>query len=127
MAGLFIQWLYFDAPRAYLGYAKGITVALYNFFSLPLLMSTLFSPWRHDSVPLANLPMQYWAQAIGNNVVSRFIGFSVRFFTIILGLATLFLITLGTICFYALWYALPLLLLGSLYYGFMLTLGGSNA
>lgn len=123
MAGLFFQWLYLDAPSTYLKNIQAVIAALYNYFSIPLLIPTLFSPWRHDAIPLYRLPLNMWFQAIAQNSTSRLIGFSVRSFTILLGLFAISIYVVGSVVFLVAWYFLPILCLISIYYGLLL-LGG---
>lgn len=127
MAGLFVQWLYRDAPKAYLVVLVQVIDSLYNYFSIPLLTRTLFDPWRHDAVEVSRLPMTYWLQAFGRNLVSRGIGFCVRLATICAGLGIVCVFWVGTLVFLLAWYLLPLLMLLSILFGFRLILGGMYA
>lgn len=124
MAYLFAEWLYVDAPRAYLRYIKALSVAFFEYFSISLMFQTLTAPWRQDTIPLTRIPARYWSQAILSNAVSRTIGFFVRFSVIIAGCLTLFVINLGFLLFMVTWYLLPILLVLSIAFGFRLLTGG---
>lgn len=124
MVGLFIEWLYSDAPQRFFVFLKELTLAVYNYFSISLLASTLINPWRHDTVDLQRLPIRMWGQAIINNVVSRFIGLTLRLSVIFAGMVALGIIMIGSLLFMLAWYGLPLLLIASMVYGATLMIGG---
>lgn len=126
MAGLFIEWLYLDAPKSYFGYIGQIIFGLYEYFSIELLAKTLLAPYRHDTVDLRRLPIRFWAQAIGSNLVSRGIGFILRFFVISAGFLTIAVCGIASVLFLLLWYILPLLLIMSVVYGAQLVFSGAT-
>ena len=79
-----------------------------HLFSLPILLRTLWAPWRRIiSYPGAGLDAKL--RAIGDNLVSRVIGFSVR----VLVLLTACIMLALTLCFQFLivliWPLVPLL------------------
>ena len=127
MVPLFVQWLYFDAPRAHTVFFRDLLTALYNYFSISLLTQTLLDPWRHDAVDMSRLPLAEWGRAMANNFVSRFIGFMLRLAVIMTGLITLFITFIIAAIYTLAWYALPLLLILSFFYGIAIMLGGFNA
>jgi hypothetical protein len=76
-------------------------------FSLTLLVQTLFSPWRRI-VTLPGKGLDAKMRAIGDNLVSRCIGFVIRFTVIITaGIAVLFAFISGVIVA-VIWPLLPL-------------------
>ncbi len=85
---------------------------VYNFFSIPLLLKTFFSPWRRlrEEKKQAGLhPGEFFGNLIVN-VLMRIIGIFVRLITIVVGLCILFLVFLSGIAAFVLWLATPLLL-----------------
>ncbi len=120
ISGLFLTWLWGDAPVSFWRTYQELLSAVANYFSLPFLLKTLIDPWRHDQVGLSRLPLSAWSQAILNNIVSRFIGLMVRGSVILAGLVVLFFLAVGGFLALIIWYALPLLLVGSMVYGLML-------
>lgn len=126
MIGLFIQWLYLDAPKQHVASMRAVVTALFQYFSISLLTSTLLDPWRHDAIDLQRLPLNRMGEAIVNNVASRLIGLIMRLGVIGVGFLSIFIFSLGAIIFTFAWYALPLLLLLSILYGFNLMIGVMN-
>ncbi len=123
MTGLFLQWLYFDAPASFWDWRRRLSAALLSFFSVSLLSKTLFDPWRHDQVDVSRLPLKDRLQAIGNNFISRFIGFTLRVWVIGIGFFLVAGIAFATFIFTLAWYILPVLLLVSIGYGLKLLVG----
>lgn len=125
MTGLFITWLYIDAPKTYFGYIQELIFALFEYFSISLLTKTLIAPYRHDSVAISQLPLSQWGQAIVTNFASRAIGFVVRSFVIGVGLLTIVIVGIGSVIFTIAWYLLPILLVASIVYGLTIFFGSS--
>ncbi len=123
MTGLFLQWLYFDAPNTYWEYRKQLSQAMYSFFSISLLSKTLFDPWRHDEVDTSRLAVKDRFQALGQNLISRLIGFMLRSWAILTGYLMMGVIYIGTALFVLAWYLMPILLLLSIFYGLRLIIG----
>lgn len=126
MVGLFVQWLYLDAPRAHTVFFRDLMSALFSYFSIPLLTQTLLDPWRHDAVDMSRLPIAYWGRAFMDNFVSRLIGFFLRFGVIVSGLIVMGVTFVFAAVYTVLWYLLPFILLASIFYGFSMIIGGSN-
>lgn len=125
MTGLFIQWLYLDAPESYWRTLRDLLLGLANYFSISLLASTLLAPWRHDAVDITRLPMNLWFQAIISNVVSRLIGLVVRGSTLFIGGLIIAGVTVAGVLIVACWYLLPILLISSIVYGIVI-IGGAR-
>jgi hypothetical protein len=124
MVVLFVQWLYFDAPKANTAFFGELITAFFHYFSITLLGRTLFDPWRHDATDMSRLPLSQWGSAFLNNLVSRLIGFLLRIGTILIGLLFITITVIVGALYIVAWYALPILLLLSIFYGFSLMIGG---
>jgi len=81
----------------------------YDFFSLDLLIKTLFSPFRQISVGKVNGPLAVQWRAFIDRVISRFIGAMIRTFMIVFGSLAIIGIGLVTLIQIALWPLLPFL------------------
>lgn len=78
-----------------------------HIFSVPILIRTLWAPWRRIiSYPGASLDAKI--RAFGDNLVSRVIGFTVRTLVLIAAGLILFLTAIGGAIFVILWPLFPL-------------------
>ena len=116
---LWLVWHFLEAP---IGIVKGWGNFLrfnLNYFSVPLLLKTLVSPWRRYKMNYGRgfNPGRYF-EVFTFNMMSRTIGAVLRLFFIFLGLffeALILIFGLGIIFF---WFFLPLILLFIFFYGF---------
>lgn len=91
------------APRRLHGFI--LTTA--DAFSMPLLLRTLFAPWRKDVLPTTGLALQEKLRVFGYNLIAIFVGFFVRLFVLITASLMIGLtILVGTILL-GLWVILP--------------------
>lgn len=103
-ASFFVWWLK-DEPLELWRRTLLITGKVAVFFSLPVLVGTLFAPWKRDIQRTSNLPMDLMFRGIIDNLVSRLVGFVVRSITILIALgamAACFVGGIGTIIFWTL-------------------------
>ena len=81
-----------------------------SYFSLPTLLSTMFSPWHQIVTPKTpDRPLNKIFADILDNGVSRFVGFWVRLLVIVAGLVLLVIISLVNLAYFVLWPLLPIL------------------
>src|SRR3989338_225379 len=122
-----VQWYLFLVPKEIVrGWGNVLWFNL-EYFSLFVLLKTLFSPWRRQTVSYGRgfSPGKYFEALIGN-LISRMLGALVRSTLFVTGLCVeLTLVVLGPITFF-IWFALPVLLALSLVQGFK-TLPSSQA
>lgn len=76
-------------------------------FSVGILLRTLFSPWKQIQTPAS---FRNFFQSAIDNLVSRFIGATLRIFMLIGALISTFLVSAIGLIFLILWPAVPLLL-----------------
>lgn len=116
---LWLTWHFFEASREILKAWRNYLLFNLNYFSIPILLRTFFSPWRRYvwSYGRGFDPSRYFEVAL-SNTFSRFIGMVLRSFLILIGLvAEIFIILVG-LAIFLLWLALPLFIIGGIYYGF---------
>ena len=78
-----------------------------HMFSVPILLRTLFAPWRRImTYPGAGLGER--VRALGDNLVSRAVGFTVRIFVLVTVSVLLLLVGIAGIIEIALWPLAPL-------------------
>lgn len=99
------MWWLKDEPRELWRMTLLITGKVTVFFSLSVLVGTLFAPWKRDIQRTSNLPMDLMFRGIVDNLVSRLVGFVIRSVTIFIALGAItacFVAGLGTIIFWTL-------------------------
>lgn len=78
-------WFHYVPSRiAYIG-GKSLK-KLYGFFSIDLLLKTLFLPWKRDETDTSNLSLDAKFRVLLMNLVSRLVGATVRLGTVFAGL-----------------------------------------
>lgn len=115
---LWLQWQFFDVPKGILKGGGNFLRFNLNYWSVPLLFKTLFSPWRRYRYSYGKRfdPKRYFEVFIFN-MMSRTIGAVLRIFLILVGiLAEIFIIFAGALIFLA-WLILPVLLIAGLFFG----------
>jgi hypothetical protein len=95
--------------------------SVYHFFSIPNLFRSLFSPWerlreRYSSI----FKFEEWFGSLIVNVIMRIVGALIRFVTILLGIACLFLAGIIGVLFLILWPFIPVFILGLIAQGIYL-------
>ncbi len=110
----FLTWHYSYGFEYYIKSWSSTFDWINHYFSLPLLLKTLFSPWKRlvteDKSPGFN-PSKYF-EALTFNLVSRGIGAAVRFSLFWIGIFFIIFAFLGGVVGLFLWVALPFLSLG---------------
>lgn len=113
----YITWHYGEALRDGLRVWTNLLWFLSNFFSLSLLIRTFFAPWKRIQESRGRLSIENIAEAVVTNTIMRFVGALMRFVVICIGcLAVLATFWLGVV-FLVVWLLMPLLCIGSLFYG----------
>ena len=114
----YFSWHFLEAPRNILAAWKNFLKFNLNYFSISLLLRTLFSPWHKYawSYPRGFYPGKY-LEIFVSNLISRTLGAILRVFMIIIGiLAEIFIVFFGILILLS-WLALPALLIGGLIFG----------
>lgn len=122
MQNIFLQyliWQFFEMPRNILIGWKNFLKFGINYFSVPLLLKTLFSPWHKYSWAYPRgFDIGKYLEAFISNLISRILGAILRIFLIIFGiLLEIFIIFVGLAVFLG-WLILPIFLIFGLYHGF---------
>ena len=122
MINIFSQWFswhFFEAPAGILRAWKNLVLFNLTYFSIALLLKTLFSPWRKYSYSYGQgFDLGRYFEAFTFNLISRALGAIMRTCLIMLGLlAQIFIIFAGTIILIG-WLLLPAFLIVGLIFGF---------
>ena len=117
----YLQWHFVEQPKAILRAWYNFLKFCLNYFSLPLLIKTLFSPWRkYKSSKGRRFDLKVYLNAVAFNAISRGIGAIMRSILIIIGItAEIFIFFAGIIIFVG-WLILPALLVIGFFYGIKL-------
>ena len=119
---IFLQWIswqFFDVPRSILKIWRNFLLFNLNFFSIPLLLKSFFSPWKkYKWFYPRGFDIGKYFEVLISNLISRILGAIMRSFLIAIGLLIeLFYFVFGFLIFFG-WLDLPVFLIIGLYYGF---------
>jgi hypothetical protein len=106
-----VSWWYGAGWRQRVSFASERLASVYDYFSVDLLLRTMFSPFRQISAGSVKGPIGVQLRAWFDQLISRTIGFFVRTMIIMVGSITLFLTACLQVVFIALWGIAPLGLL----------------
>lgn len=113
----YVRWHYTRAFQDSLGIFLNFLWFITHFFSVPLLLRTLFSPWRRmtDDYDLKNGNI---ADVLVVNSLSRLLGFLVRMGIILVALCCYTLLAIMFISFCVGWILFPILPFTLIVFGF---------
>lgn len=81
----FFVWWFKYIPSRIIYIARKIIVKTFRYFSIDLLLRTLFQPWKRDEIDTTNMALDDKIKVWMMNLVSRLIGAAVRGLTIAVG------------------------------------------
>lgn len=114
----FIRWWYGDGWLNTIKKSKQSMISLAQSYSISMLLRTLFSPWKQlNATPRANMSMNDRMGVVLDKLISRFVGFMVRFITLTTAGISLLFMLLARAVWIAVWPAVPLLVPGFFLYG----------
>ena len=115
----YLVWQFWEMPGNILKAWGNFLKFGINYFSLPLLLRTFFSPWRQYKWSYGKgFDIGRYLEVFISNLISRTLGAVLRVFLIIIGiLVEVFIIFAGMIIFFG-WLILPALLIAGLIFGF---------
>lgn len=113
------SWHFSEMPKEIVRIWKTFLRFNLEYFSIKLLIKTLFYPWRRYEVSYGRgFDIKRFFESFFSNLIFRILGAIVRTILIFIGLLLqIFIIFIGVIIF-ILWLFLPLFLILGLYYGF---------
>lgn len=115
-----LSWWYGAGWKAFLLGLRERLASSYDYFSIGLLASTLFAPFRQISAGRVQGPIGVQLRAAVDKLISRIIGAFVRLILIFVGIVWLFLQALIGVVLLVVWALLPILPL----IGFIFMLSG---
>ena len=117
---IFIVWLgwhFIEMPRFLLGVWKNYILFASNYFSLPILLKSLFAPWRRYrwNYPRGLAIGEFFSTLI-SNTFSRFLGALMRIVLIVVGIIfQIFVILAGLIIILA-WVLVSFIIIAGFYF-----------
>ncbi len=103
-----LVWWYTDGWRQAVRDVQTRLVGLFDYFSIDILLKTLFSPFRQISAGSVDGPLPVKLRAFGDRLVSRLVGSVVRLIVMLIGLVTIVGALIGGLLYIVLWALLPL-------------------
>lgn len=108
----YISWHYTKAISDLLNLFKNFARFIWTFFSIKLLLQTLFVPFQKLSVKRTKkLDLEDFFSALVTNLLMRLIGFIIRTFFILIGIFSMLFFILAYSVLFIVWIILPLVLL----------------
>lgn len=104
-----LSWWYGDGLVSRFKIIENRLKSSADFFSIGLLFSTLFEPFRQISADRADGPINIQIQSFFDRLLSRFIGAFMRIIMIFVGIIVMFLQVLFGLLVLVFWSVLPLL------------------
>ena len=120
-AGIFFLWVFwqfFEMPGNIFKAWRNFLRFNLNYFSIPLLLKTFFSPWRKYRWSYGKgFDIGRFFSVFFSNLIFRLFGAILRSFLIIIGFLTEFFIIFSGIIIFFSWLALPAILIWGLIFG----------
>lgn len=115
----FLEWYLYDQPRFILKAWKNFLCFNMEYFSIPLLLKTFFSPWRRYTWSYGRgFSFKRYLDAFVSNAIFRGLGAVVRFFLIVVGIFLEIIILFAGIIVIITWFLWPLILIEIFILGF---------
>jgi len=116
-----LKWQFWEAPLFILKAWNNFLKFGLNYFSVPLLIKTFFSPWRryYWGYPRGFDPWAYF-ESFFSNLIFRILGAIFRSVMIVVGTAVEILILAGGLLVFLAWFALPVFLIWAFFHGMRL-------
>ena len=115
--GVWLLWHYYEMPKFLFLVWKNYVVFGLNYFSIPLLLKTLFSPWRKYNWRYPKgFDIKEFLNTFISNTFSRFLGALCRIVLIIIGaIAQFFIIITGPIVILS-WLLIPFIIVAGFFF-----------
>lgn len=108
----YAHWHYTRGALDLISNLKNIVRFVFGFFSISILLRTIFTPWeRMGESYKKGFDLESWMETFVLNTLMRFVGFVIRFITIILGLLVFAVSIILSLIIFISWILMPFLLL----------------
>lgn len=114
----YLTWQFLDVPKNILKAWKNFLKFNLNYFSIPLLLKTLFSPWRrYIWFYPKGFDLGKYFEVFFSNLISRILGAILRVFLILIGVLVEIFIVFAGLFILLVWFLLPIILILGFYHG----------
>ena len=115
---MWLVWHFYEMPKFLLGVWKNYILFALNYFSLPILLKSLFAPWRKYKwiYPKGFNVVEFFNTLI-SNFFSRILGALMRIVLIIVGIIFQIFVVLAGLVVFLLWLFIPFIIITGLIYG----------
>lgn len=118
---MWFLWHFYEMPKFLLLVWRNYLLFGLNYFSIPLLIKTLFSPWRrYNWIYPKGFDVKEFFNTLISNTFSRILGAMCRMVLIVVGAIVQFFIFVIGISVIILWFLIPFIIIFSIL--FFLTL-----
>lgn len=111
----YLSWHYTTALYDMIGIWRNFFYFIYNFFSISLLLRTLFSPWHRIKESYAKIE-DFFGNLVVNTLM-RLVGAVIRMVFIVMGTVSLLLCLIFGVAAFIFWLVLPFLLVYTFFQG----------
>lgn len=113
-----LEWQYLDVPVFILRVWRNYLRFYLNYFSIHLLIRTLFAPWRRYKWSMGRgFDIGRWVEATISNTISRVLGAIMRTSLILVGIIIELFVFISGVFIFVLWLILPFLIIGGFCFG----------
>ncbi len=114
----FTSWYLLEQPRDILKACGNFLRFNFNYWSIPLLLKTLFSYWRRYSYSYGKgFSITRYFEAFTFNAMSRILGMLIRIIVITIGVLSEILLTIVAVLVFLGWFILPVIIVGGFCFG----------
>lgn len=120
----FVIWYYTAALFNFIKISRDFIWFLYHFFSIPILVPTLFSKWKRiGDVRTRKFDIADFLSVFIVNFIMRIVGFFIRSTVVIVGVISLILTVAVEVVFFIAWLFLPIIIIALFVIGMKLMIG----
>lgn len=105
----FFKWWYSDGWRRRARLVNVKLDGVIDYFSIDLLVKTLFQPFRQDSTGRVDGTLGDKMHALADNMISRVLGAFIRTVILLFGIVTITLYALGAVVVLVFWGMIPVI------------------
>ena len=123
IVGIWVSWYLVEMPKEILQAWKNFLRFNFNFFSIPLLIKTLFSYWkRYYWVRGRGFNFSEYFNVLFSNLTSRILGAIIRLVLSIIGVFCEILVFFFGLLVFVGWFFLPIIMVLGIFLGFSIIL-----